>query len=294
MEFIVKESRKVWIPNHPTHGYRPGHVDDNAEGDSLCVIDDAGNKFQVPRSEALAVDPACLTGVEDLLTLGDFNEPALLHNIRVRYEEDRIYTGIGMPILISVNPYQHIPDLYSQETMRHYKRLAAKAPSQTGGGLPIHLYSVADAAYRAMLSEKASQSIIISGESGAGKTEATKRMLAYLAELQSSKAESGGRRSVESQVLDANPVLEAFGNAKTVRNDNSSRFGKFIEVEFDSTGKLLSAQISNYLLEKCRIVTQQPEERNYHIFYQLCKAFTQGQAAAELQLRAATDFEYSK
>eukprot|EP00913_Durusdinium_trenchii_P035363 g33093.t1 len=88
MEFIVKESRKVWIPNHPTHGYRPGHVDDNAEGDSLCVIDDAGNKFQVPRSEALAVDPACLTGVEDLLTLGDFNEPALLHNIRVRYEED--------------------------------------------------------------------------------------------------------------------------------------------------------------------------------------------------------------
>ncbi|CAJ1387641.1 unnamed protein product, partial [Effrenium voratum] len=112
----------------------------------------------------------------------------------------------------------------------------------TGGGLPIHLYSVADAAFRAMLSEKANQSIIISGESGAGKTEATKRMLAYLAELQSSKHESGGRRSVESQVLDANPVLEAFGNAKTVRNDNSSRFGKFIEVEFDTSGKLLSAQ----------------------------------------------------
>lgn len=296
MEFIVKESRKVWIPNHPTHGYRPGLVDDNAEsGEFLTVFDDEGNKFQVARSEALAVDAACLTGVEDLLTLGDFNEPALLHNIRVRYDQDSIYTGIGMPILISVNPYQNIPGLYSQETMRQYKRLAAKAPSQSGGGLPIHLYTVADAAYRAMLSEKASQSIIISGESGAGKTEATKRMLAYLAELQSSKSEHrGGRRSVESQVLDANPVLEAFGNAKTVRNDNSSRFGKFIEVEFDSGGKLLSAQISNYLLEKCRIVHQQPEERNYHIFYQLCTAFSKGQVAKDLQLQPASDFEYSK
>ncbi|CAE7654657.1 XI-F [Symbiodinium pilosum] len=298
MELIVKEARKVWIPNHPTHGYRPGQVDDNAdEGDHLLVIDIEGKKFQVPKAEALAVDPACLTGVDDLLTLGDFNEPALLHNIRVRYEEDKIYTGIGTPILISVNPYQNIEGLYSVERMREYKRFAAKAPSQAGGGLPIHLYSVADAAYRAMLQEKASQSIIISGESGAGKTEATKRMLAYLAELQSSKPHDLGQRtrSVESQVLDANPVLEAFGNAKTVRNDNSSRFGKFIEVEFDANGKLLSAQISNYLLEKCRIVTQQPEERNYHIFYQLCAAAKKGaDLPAGLQLHAAEDFEYSK
>ncbi|CAE7225641.1 rtcb [Symbiodinium sp. CCMP2592] len=300
MELIVKEARKVWIPNHPTHGYRPGQVDDNADaGDNLLVVDAEGKKFQVPKAEALAVDPACLTGVDDLLTLGDFNEPALLHNIRVRYEEDKIYTGIGTPILISVNPYQNIPGLYSVERMREYKRYAAKAPSQVaGGGLPVHLYSVADAAYRAMLQEKASQSIIISGESGAGKTEATKRMLAYLAELQSSRPHDTGERtrSVESQVLDANPVLEAFGNAKTVRNDNSSRFGKFIEVEFDSGGKLLSAQISNYLLEKCRIVTQQPEERNYHIFYQLCAAAARkGEDLPEgLQLHAADDFEYSK
>ncbi|CAJ1423783.1 unnamed protein product, partial [Effrenium voratum] len=274
---------------------RPGRVNDNEDnGDTLCVVDDEGTTFQVPKTEALAVDPACLTGVDDLLTLGDFNEPALLHNIRVRYEEDKIYTGIGMPILISVNPYQNIPGLYSPETMRQYKRFASKAASQTGGGLPIHLYSVADAAFRAMLSEKANQSIIISGESGAGKTEATKRMLAYLAELQSSKHESGGRRSVESQVLDANPVLEAFGNAKTVRNDNSSRFGKFIEVEFDTSGKLLSAQISNYLLEKCRIVTQQPEERNYHFFYQLCHAALEGRVPESLKLRPASEFEYSK
>ncbi|CAE7528777.1 rtcb [Symbiodinium necroappetens] len=300
MELIVKEARKVWIPNHPTHGYRPGQVDDNADaGENLLVVDAEGKKFQVPKAEALAVDPACLTGVDDLLTLGDFNEPALLHNIRVRYEEDKIYTGIGTPILISVNPYQNIPGLYSVERMREYKRYAAKAPSQVaGGGLPVHLYSVADAAYRAMLQEKASQSIIISGESGAGKTEATKRMLAYLAELQSSRPHDTGERtrSVESQVLDANPVLEAFGNAKTVRNDNSSRFGKFIEVEFDSAGKLLSAQISNYLLEKCRIVTQQPEERNYHIFYQLCAAAARkGEDLPEgLQLHAADDFEYSK
>ncbi|CAE7372128.1 rtcb [Symbiodinium microadriaticum] len=149
------------------------------------------------------------------------------------------------------------------------------------------------------LSSQASGKIILTiRESGAGKTEATKRMLAYLAELQSSRSHDTGERtrSVESQVLDANPVLEAFGNAKTVRNDNSSRFGKFIEVEFDSAGKLLSAQISNYLLEKCRIVTQQPEERNYHIFYQLCAAAARkGEDLPEgLQLHAADDFEYSK
>eukprot|EP00930_Biecheleria_cincta_P069554 TRINITY_DN57282_c0_g1_i1.p1 TRINITY_DN57282_c0_g1~~TRINITY_DN57282_c0_g1_i1.p1 ORF type:complete len:1652 (+),score=454.86 TRINITY_DN57282_c0_g1_i1:128-5083(+) len=295
MELLTKEARRVWIPNHPTLGYAPGRVDDNADdGDALCVVDDEGAKYRVPKAEALGVDPACLTGVDDLLVLGDFNEPALLHNIRVRYLDEKIYTGIGNPILISVNPYQNIPGLYSQERMKEYKRGGSKPSGQGAGGLPIHVYSIADAAYRAMLQEQSSQSIIISGESGAGETEATKRILAYLAELQARGETGAAKRSVESQVLDANPVLEAFGNAKTVRNDNSSRFGKFIEVEFDSGGKLLSAQISNYLLEKCRIITQQPEERNYHIFYQVCAGADRFDNMPEgVRSLSAADFEYT-
>ncbi|CAE8729512.1 unnamed protein product, partial [Polarella glacialis] len=298
MELLTSEARRVWIPDHPTHGYLPGRVDNDHDASAdgmLWVVDDKGGSFKVPHAEALAVDPACLTGVEDLLTLGDFNEAALLHNIRVRYGKESIYTGIGNPILISVNPYQHIPGLYSQERQREYRKTASRAGQL--GGPPVHLYSVADAAYRAMLQEQASQSIIISGESGAGKTEATKRILAYLAEMQSSASKAEGkRRSVEQQVLDANPVLEAFGNAKTARNDNSSRFGKFVEVEFDAGGKLLSAQISNYLLEKCRIVTQQPEERNYHIFYQICAAAARNLADLPqgMKLAAAVDFEYTQ
>jgi len=295
---LVSETRRVWIPDHPTLAYSPGRVSETCEDGRLLVVDDSGEQFHIPQDAAESVDPACLRGVEDLLMLGDFNEAALLHNIRVRYSEDKIYTSIGGPILISVNPYQTVPGLYSAETQMKYRK--AGTPDRDRGGPPVHVYSVADAAYKAMLKDQSNQSIIISGESGAGKTEATKRVLAYLAEMQksafASPGGSSGQRTVEQQVLDANPVLEAFGNAKTVRNDNSSRFGKFVEVEFDPTGRLLSAQIHNYLLEKCRIVTQQPEERNYHIFYQLCAAACQGAPGVPegLELGSALDFEYTQ
>jgi len=300
---LIAENRKVWIPDHPTEAYLPGRVEEALDGGKLLVVDESGEKFEIAAKEAQSVDPACLTGVDDLLSLGDFTEAALLHNVRVRYSEDDIYTGVGSPILISLNPYQHIPGLYSAEKQRAYRQ-AGGARAAGAPGPPVHLYSVADAAFQTMLNEQVNQSIIISGESGAGKTEATKRILAYLAERQKTGAASGGpggssaegvRRTVEQQVLDANPVLEAFGNAKTVRNDNSSRFGKFVEVEFDSSGKLLSAQICNYLLEKCRIVTQQPEERNYHIFYQLCAGFSEVPGLpSSLRLKESQDFEYTR
>eukprot|EP00931_Biecheleriopsis_adriatica_P076367 TRINITY_DN5007_c0_g4_i1.p1 TRINITY_DN5007_c0_g4~~TRINITY_DN5007_c0_g4_i1.p1 ORF type:complete len:1783 (-),score=512.44 TRINITY_DN5007_c0_g4_i1:78-4991(-) len=162
--------------------------------------------------------------------------------------------------------------------------------------LPPHLFSVAAAGYTAMLSDARNQSIIISGESGAGKTEATKRILTYFANLQRSSSGEAGkdRMSIEEQVLRSNPILEAFGNAKTIRNDNSSRFGKFIDIEFDTTGKLQSARISNYLLEKSRIVTQQPDERGYHAFYQLCAgAANVPGIGSTLGLRAAFDHAYT-
>lgn len=287
------ESRKVWIPNHPEHAYIPGRVEEAAGDGKLLLVDDDGLKFTIEAKDAQSVDPACLAGVDDLLMLGDFNEAALLHNIRVRYAEDKIYTGIGSPILISVNPYQAIKGLYDEACQVKYRRGGAARAAGQNVNLPPHLYSVVDAAYRTILKEQLNQSIIISGESGAGKTEATKRILTYLAEMQRAGF-SSGEKSVEQQVLDANPVLEAFGNAKTVRNDNSSRFGKFVEVEFDSSGRLTTAQISNYLLEKSRIVQQQPEERNYHIFYQLCAGVgSMPSLAPVLKLGPAEDFEYS-
>lgn len=265
-----QSSGQVWIENHPTEGWVPGRVDSLAPNGNYRVVDERGEQFEIPQEKARPVDQACLRGVDDLLDLGDFNEGALLHNIRVRYFRDEIYTGIGGPILISINPYLAISGLYGDAKQKFYRDHGA-ALNSGDAKIPPHLFSVGAASYMSMLKDSKDQSIIISGESGAGKTEATKRILTYFANLQSDQG--GGARddcNIAKQVMNANPILEAFGNAKTIRNDNSSRFGKFMEIEFDTLGKLRSARISNYLLEKCRIVTQQPNERGYHAFYQLC------------------------
>ncbi|CEM34450.1 unnamed protein product [Vitrella brassicaformis CCMP3155] len=281
---------QVWV-EHPHDAWVPGRVISVNEEGNFVVVTDDGERFIVPPGKSSQVHRSCLSGVEDLLSLGDFTEGALLHNIRVRYGKDMIYTAIGMPILISVNPYQNLPGLYDSKAIKKYRKAAGNAnnsgagsstssSSLSGSSLPPHLYSMAQQAYQTLLRDRKAQSIIISGESGAGKTEATKIILRYLANIQRDLDHECDAailegmphgHSVEQQVLQSNPVLEAFGNAKTLRNDNSSRFGKFIEIQFDNGGKLTSARISNYLLEKSRIVTQQESERNYHIFYQLCK-----------------------
>ena len=212
--------------------------------------------------------------------LGDFNQQTLLHNTRERFAQDKIYSFIGMPILIAVNPYKKL-NLYNDNIIKSYKNYFEKLKRDPSNvGLPVpHLYHLAEAAYRDMIDDKKNQSIIISGESGSGKTESTKILLKYFAV--SSLLSTGSKSinmnevnrddliTVEKQVLDSNPLLEAFGNAKTIKNNNSSRFGKFIQVSFTEHGKILSARIYNYLLEKSRIVTIQKDERNYHIFYQL-------------------------
>lgn len=175
-----------------------------------------------------------------------------------------------MPILIAVNPYKNLK-IYSEETIKFYKdyfNRLRRNPNEVEPPVP-HLYHLAEAAYQDMINEKKNQSLIISGESGSGKTQSTKIILKYLAVSSIGNKSLGDAPSVEKQVIDSNPLLEAFGNAKTVRNNNSSRFGKFIQVSFTEHGKILSARIYNYLLEKSRVVRIQPNERNYHIFYQL-------------------------
>ncbi|XP_031270659.1 myosin-9 isoform X1 [Pistacia vera] len=194
--------------------------------------------------------------------LSYLHEPGVLQNLKIRYELNEIYTYTGN-ILIAINPFQRLPHIYDAHMMQQYKG----APF---GELSPHVFAVADVAYRAMVNEGKSNSILVSGESGAGKTETTKMLMRYLAFLGGRTATEG--RTVEQQVLESNPVLEAFGNAKTVRNNNSSRFGKFVEIQFDKQGRISGAAIRTYLLERSRVCQISNPERNYHCFYLLCAA----------------------
>ncbi|KAH9713487.1 Myosin-17 [Citrus sinensis] len=201
-------------------------------------------------------------GVDDMTKLSYLHEPGVLQNLATRYELNEIYTYTGN-ILIAVNPFQRLPHLYDTHMMEQYKGAAF-------GELSPHVFAVGDAAYRAMINEGKSNSILVSGESGAGKTETTKMLMRYLAYLGGRSGVEG--RTVEQQVLESNPVLEAFGNAKTVRNNNSSRFGKFVEIQFDKNGRISGAAIRTYLLERSRVCQISDPERNYHCFYLLCAA----------------------
>ncbi|KAE8720964.1 Myosin-5 [Hibiscus syriacus] len=195
-------------------------------------------------------------GVDDMTKLSYLHEPGVLQNLRIRYELNEIYTYTGN-ILIAINPFQKLAHIYGSHMMEQYKG----APF---GELSPHVFAVADVAYRAMVNEGKSNSILVSGESGAGKTETTKMLMRYLAFLGGRVATEG--RTVEQQVLESNPVLEAFGNAKTVRNNNSSRFGKFVEIQFDKHGRISGAAIRTYLLERSRVCQVSDPERNYHCF----------------------------
>ncbi|TXG72473.1 hypothetical protein EZV62_001052 [Acer yangbiense] len=202
------------------------------------------------------------SGVDDMTKLAYLHEPGVLQNLRCRYDMNEIYTYTGN-ILIAVNPFRRLPHLYDSQAMEQYKGSAF-------GELSPHPFAVADSAYRLMINEGISQAILVSGESGAGKTESTKMLMCYLAYMGGRTGTEG--RSVEQKVLESNPVLEAFGNAKTVRNNNSSRFGKFVELQFDERGRISGAAVRTYLLERSRVCQVSDPERNYHCFYMLCAA----------------------
>ncbi|XP_015572900.1 myosin-15 isoform X2 [Ricinus communis] len=218
-------------------------------------------------------------GVDDMTKLTYLHEPGVLFNLERRYALNDIYTYTGS-ILIAVNPFTKLPHLYNVHMMEQYKG----APF---GELSPHVFAVADASYRAMMSEGRSQSILVSGESGAGKTETTKLIMQYLTYVGGRAADDD--RTVEQQVLESNPLLEAFGNARTVRNDNSSRFGKFVEIQFDAHGRISGAAIRTYLLERSRVVQITDPERNYHCFYQLCAS---GRDAENYKLDHPSHFHY--
>jgi len=191
---------------------------------------------------------------DDLVQMDEVHAASVLHNLRERFLRDKIYSSIA-DILICINPFKRLP-LYTPAIMAQY---ATRGQTR----LPPHPYLVADHAYRCVTLERKPASIIMSGDSGAGKTEATKQCLSFLADR------AGSVTGVEQQVLAANPFLEAFGNAKTVRNRNSSRFGKYMEIDLDRvSGNIVGCKITNYLLEKSRICRAGDGERSFHIFYQ--------------------------
>eukprot|EP00039_Didymoeca_costata_P010685 m.144552 g.144552 ORF g.144552 m.144552 type:complete len:1420 (-) comp14925_c0_seq1:86-4345(-) len=245
-----------WVP-HETEAFAPAKKLGGA-GKKVEVEFEDGTRAKVPESECRPFNRSSLKRVvADLTLLDDMAAQLILHNLKARFKKEEIYTNIGT-ILISVNPYQRLP-LYTKEVVRKY------VTKPMGKEMPPHVFNIAHDSFYGVTNFEQLQSIVISGESGAGKTEATKQCLQYLAAI------AGSINNVENKILMANPILEGFGNAKTLRNDNSSRFGKYIEVYFNAGGRICGSNTQNYLLEKIRVVQPAKGERNFHIFYNLIK-----------------------
>jgi len=230
-------------------------------------------------------------GSPDMARMSELNESTILTNLNTRYKKNEIYTYIGS-ILISVNPYKRIQSMYTDECLASYK-------NKDLGDRPPHVFAIANECFSCMWKREENQCILISGESGAGKTETTKFMLRYLSSMsqlqQSTKKNlepnEGFKKSIEASILESGPILEALGNAKTVYNNNSSRFGKFIQLLFNESGQIKGAQITDYLLEKHRVVHQNPGERNYHIFYQIIRGLSE-EEKEKFKLTEPENFHY--
>merc|ERR1719419_1227141 len=243
-----------------------------ARGEEVEVeIQETSKKIQVSRDDIQKMNPPKYDKQEDMADLTCLNEASVLHNIKERYYSGLIYTYSGL-FCVVVNPYKRLP-IYTEKIIEIYK-------GKKRHEVPPHVFAITDIAYRSMLQDREDQSILCTGESGAGKTENTKKVIQYLAYVAASKPKSSSHLpstndgslsfgELEQQLLKANPILEAFGNAKTVKNDNSSRFGKFVRINFDASGYIAGANIETYLLEKARVIRQADEERTFHIFYQL-------------------------
>uniref|UniRef100_A0A8C5A5R9 Unconventional myosin-Va-like n=1 Tax=Gadus morhua TaxID=8049 RepID=A0A8C5A5R9_GADMO len=261
---LVPQSARVWLPDPEevwrsaelTRAFTPGDqvLSLRLEDGSVLEhrIDLKSNRLPPLRN------PNLLVGENDLTALSYLHEPAVLHNLKVRFTDSKlIYTYCGI-VLVAINPYSSLP-IYEADIIHAYS-------GQTLGDMDPHIFAVAEEAYKNMARDERNQSVIVSGESGAGKTVSAKYVMRYFATVSRSSVQA----NVEDKVLASNPIMEAIGNAKTTRNDNSSRFGKYIEIGFDKKNRIIGAMMKTYLLEKSRVVFQPLGERNYHILYQLC------------------------
>uniref|UniRef100_A0A7M4F151 Myosin heavy chain 7B n=1 Tax=Crocodylus porosus TaxID=8502 RepID=A0A7M4F151_CROPO len=259
--------KRAWIPDEK-EAYLEIEIKESSGGKVTVETKDKQTRV-VKEDDIQQMNPPKFDMIEDMAMLTHLNEASVLYNLKRRYSHWMIYTYSGL-FCVTINPYKWLP-VYTPPVVAVYK---GKRRSE----VPPHIYSIADNAYNDMLRNRENQSMLITGESGAGKTVNTKRVIQYFAivaalgdtpgkKTQGPATKTGG--TLEDQIIEANPAMEAFGNAKTLRNDNSSRFGKFIRIHFGPSGKLASADIDIYLLEKSRVIFQQPGERSYHIYYQI-------------------------
>jgi len=281
------QKKLVWVP-HETNGFVAASVKKNLGDDVEVEICETSKREMVSKDDIQKMNPPKFDKQEDMADLTCLNEASVLHNVKERYYSGLIYTYSGL-FCVVVNPYARLP-IYTEKIVELYK-------GKKRLEVPPHVFAITDTAYRSMLQDREDQSILCTGESGAGKTENTKKVIQYLAHVAASKPKSSssshtpstdspsflvGKEAelvfageLEQQLLKANPILEAFGNAKTVKNDNSSRFGKFIRINFDASGYIAGANIETYLLEKARVIRQAEDERTFHIFYQLLAGCSQ-------------------
>ncbi|XP_072236362.1 unconventional myosin-Va isoform X3 [Leuresthes tenuis] len=287
LEYMFVQSARVWIPDAEEVWKSAELIKDYKNGDaSLQLMLEDGTNIEHkldPKTKNLPYlrNPDILVGENDLTALSYLHEPAVLHNLKVRFMDSKlIYTYCGI-VLVAINPYETLP-IYGTDIINAYS-------GQNMGDMDPHIFAVAEESYKQMARDERNQSIIVSGESGAGKTVSAKYAMRYFATVSGSASEA----NVEEKVLASNPIMEAIGNAKTTRNDNSSRFGKYIEIGFDSRYRIIGANMRTYLLEKSRVVFQADEERNYHVFYQLC-ASAHLPEFKNLRLSSANDFLYTR
>uniref|UniRef100_A0A2K6TT88 Myosin heavy chain 14 n=1 Tax=Saimiri boliviensis boliviensis TaxID=39432 RepID=A0A2K6TT88_SAIBB len=284
--------RLVWVPSE-LHGFEAAALRDEGEEEAEVELAESGRRLRLPRDQIQRMNPPKFSKAEDMAELTCLNEASVLHNLRERYYSGLIYTYSGL-FCVVINPYKQLP-IYTEAIVEMYR-------GKKRHEVPPHVYAVTEGAYRSMLQDREDQSILCTGESGAGKTENTKKVIQYLAHVAASpkgRKEPGVPASastvsygeLERQLLQANPILEAFGNAKTVKNDNSSRFGKFIRINFDVAGYIVGANIETYLLEKSRAIRQAKDECSFHIFYQLLGGAGE-QLKADLLLEPCSHYRF--
>merc|ERR1712212_403612 len=262
--------KSVWIADPKSGGYREGLIEsgDLEDPASKCVVAVGHEKFTHKSAEVGKVNPPKFEKCEDMVNLTFLNDASVFWNLKTRYQAKMIHTYSGLFVVV-VNPYKRYP-IYTHRVAKIYL-------GKRRNEVPPHLWAIAETAYRNMLQNKKDNAMLITGESGAGKTENTKKVITYLAMVATGSGKKSEKKvSLEDQIVATNPILESYGNAKTARNDNSSRFGKFIRIHFTASGKLAGCDIVSYLLEKSRITEQQEVERSYHIFYQLLQPYGDG------------------
>uniref|UniRef100_A0AAV2JSU9 Myosin motor domain-containing protein n=1 Tax=Knipowitschia caucasica TaxID=637954 RepID=A0AAV2JSU9_KNICA len=282
------QGERVWL--REDEQYLPSTVSSCAGG-VVVFSTDYGQVYTykqnaLTRQKVQPMHLSSVRSVEDMSALDDLHDGAIMYNLYLRYQQRLIYTYIGS-ILAAVNPYQTLPGLYDRAAVDRYS-------SHHLGDISPHIYALANECYRALWRRPCNQCVLISGESGAGKTESTKLILGFLSAMSQHSQELASRdrtSHVEAALLESSPIMEAFGNAKTVYNNNSSRFGKFVQLHFSQKGNIQGGRIVDYLLEKNRVVRQNPGERNYHIFYALL-AGTNSQQKEAFSLSSPENYHY--